>query len=89
MIKPCTGYTPEVGAKLFFEAAAGGVDIIKDDELIGGDREFIRLRIVLKPTWKQQEKLRKSKASLHYMLAILRMCIKIKRKCHESYQKRW
>lgn len=40
MIKPCTGYTPEVGAKLFFEAAAGGVDVIKDDELIGGNREF-------------------------------------------------
>ena len=43
MIKPCTGYTPEVGAKLFFEAAAGGVDVIKDDELIGGDREFNRI----------------------------------------------
>lgn len=43
MIKPCTGYTPEVGAKLFFEAAAGGVDIIKDDELIGGDRSFNKL----------------------------------------------
>ena len=40
MIKPCTGYTPEVGEKLFFEAAAGGVDIIKDDELIGGNRKF-------------------------------------------------
>lgn len=40
MIKPCTGYTPEVGAKLFFEAAVGGVDFIKDDELIGGDRVF-------------------------------------------------
>lgn len=43
MIKPCTGYTPEVGAKLFFEAAVGGVDIIKDDELIGGDRAFNKL----------------------------------------------
>lgn len=40
MIKPCTGYTPEVGAKLFYDAAVGGVDIIKDDELIGGDRAF-------------------------------------------------
>lgn len=40
MIKPCTGYTPDVGANLFFEAAAGGVDIIKDDELIGGNRSF-------------------------------------------------
>lgn len=43
MIKPCTGYTPEVGAKLFYEAAAGGVDIIKDDELIGGNRRFNKL----------------------------------------------
>lgn len=43
MIKPCTGYTPEVGAALFYEAALGGVDIIKDDELIGGDREFNKL----------------------------------------------
>lgn len=34
MIKPCTGYTPEVGAKLFARAARGGVDIVKDDELI-------------------------------------------------------
>ena len=40
MIKPCTGYSPEVGARLFYEAAVGGVDIIKDDELIGGDRAF-------------------------------------------------
>ena len=43
MIKPCTGYTPDVGAKLFYEAAVGGVDIIKDDELIGGDRSFNKL----------------------------------------------
>jgi len=34
MIKPCTGYTPEVGVRLFREAALGGCDIIKDDELL-------------------------------------------------------
>ena len=44
MIKPCTGYTPDVGAALFFEASAGGVDIIKDDELIGGNRSFNSLK---------------------------------------------
>ena len=44
MIKPCTGYTQEVGEKLFFEAAAGGVDIIKDDELIEVTPKSIRLR---------------------------------------------
>lgn len=34
MVKPCTGYTPDVGAKLFSRAVRGGVDIVKDDELI-------------------------------------------------------
>jgi 2,3-diketo-5-methylthiopentyl-1-phosphate enolase len=34
MIKPCTGLSPEETAKLAFESAVGGVDIIKDDELI-------------------------------------------------------
>ncbi len=34
MIKPKTGYTKEVGQRLFWEAAIGGVDIIKDDEMI-------------------------------------------------------
>ncbi|MFA5786220.1 MAG: RuBisCO large subunit C-terminal-like domain-containing protein, partial [Actinomycetota bacterium] len=34
MIKPCTGYSLEVGTELFREAALGGCDIIKDDELI-------------------------------------------------------
>lgn len=35
VIKPCTGISPEVGAELVYQAARGGVDIIKDDELIG------------------------------------------------------
>ncbi|MDY6916431.1 MAG: RuBisCO large subunit C-terminal-like domain-containing protein [Chloroflexota bacterium] len=34
MIKPCTGYPLEVGAELFRQAAMGGCDIIKDDELL-------------------------------------------------------
>lgn len=34
MIKPCTGFVPEIGADFFYEAAMGGVDIIKDDELL-------------------------------------------------------
>jgi len=33
MIKPCLGYTPAEGAKIFKEIASGGVDLIKDDEL--------------------------------------------------------
>jgi 2,3-diketo-5-methylthiopentyl-1-phosphate enolase len=34
MIKPCSGYPLEVGARLFREAAMGGCDVVKDDELI-------------------------------------------------------
>jgi 2,3-diketo-5-methylthiopentyl-1-phosphate enolase len=40
MIKPCTGFSPEVGAELFEQVAEGGVDIIKDDELLGGSPSF-------------------------------------------------
>jgi len=35
MIKPCTGFGPEVGAAFFAASARGGVDVIKDDELLG------------------------------------------------------
>lgn len=35
MIKPCTGLTPKEGAGIFYQAALGGIDIIKDDELLG------------------------------------------------------
>ena len=35
MIKPCTGITPEAGAKIFYDTALGGIDFIKDDELLG------------------------------------------------------
>lgn len=35
MIKPCLGLSPEEGAKIFYETALGGVDVIKDDELLG------------------------------------------------------
>ncbi len=34
MIKPCTGLNPKETAKYAYEAAVGGVDIIKDDELV-------------------------------------------------------
>jgi len=35
MIKPCTGYSPSVGADLLEQPARGGADLIKDDELLG------------------------------------------------------
>jgi len=34
MIKPCIGLNPKDTAALAFEAAVGGVDVIKDDELV-------------------------------------------------------
>jgi 2,3-diketo-5-methylthiopentyl-1-phosphate enolase len=34
MIKPCTGYPPEVGAEFLEAVARGGCDLIKDDELL-------------------------------------------------------
>ena len=40
MIKPNTGWTPEEGADLFYQAAKGGVDIIKDDELMPCNEDF-------------------------------------------------
>jgi 2,3-diketo-5-methylthiopentyl-1-phosphate enolase len=42
MIKPCTGYPPEVGVELFRSAAMGGCDIVKDDELLA-DASFNRV----------------------------------------------
>jgi 2,3-diketo-5-methylthiopentyl-1-phosphate enolase len=34
MIKPCIGIDPKVGAELFYRAALGGVDVVKDDEVL-------------------------------------------------------
>ena len=34
MIKPCIGISPEIGAELFYRAAVGGVDVVKDDEVL-------------------------------------------------------
>jgi len=35
MIKPCIGHTPAQGAELFYRSGLGGVDLIKDDEVLG------------------------------------------------------
>ncbi|MFC2159680.1 RuBisCO large subunit C-terminal-like domain-containing protein [Actinomycetota bacterium] len=42
MIKPCLGYTPDEGAKIFKEIASGGIDLIKDDELFA-DTSYSRI----------------------------------------------
>jgi 2,3-diketo-5-methylthiopentyl-1-phosphate enolase len=38
LLKPCSGYPLEVGVELFRQAALGGCDVIKDDELIANMR---------------------------------------------------
>lgn len=35
MIKPCIGFSPETGAEMFYQSGLGGVDLIKDDEVLG------------------------------------------------------
>jgi len=35
MVKPSTGITPQQGAELLYQAALGGTDIVKDDEVLG------------------------------------------------------
>jgi 2,3-diketo-5-methylthiopentyl-1-phosphate enolase len=35
VLKPCTGFPPEAAIPWFEDSAAGGTDIIKDDELLG------------------------------------------------------
>ncbi|HBT20854.1 MAG TPA: hypothetical protein DEA47_05795 [Peptococcaceae bacterium] len=47
MIKPCAGLTPEATAQLAYEAAVGGTDIIKDDELIA-DAAYSPLEVRVK-----------------------------------------
>lgn len=42
MIKPCTGYPPDIGADLLELSARGGCDLIKDDELLA-DPTFNRV----------------------------------------------
>lgn len=43
MIKPNIGWTPDEGADLFYKACKGGVDVIKDDELMLADSAFCPL----------------------------------------------
>jgi 2,3-diketo-5-methylthiopentyl-1-phosphate enolase len=38
MVKPCTGHTCDVAADLVYQAAVGGCDVVKDDELISNPR---------------------------------------------------
>lgn len=44
MIKPNIGWTPDEGTDLFYRACKGGVDVIKDDELMLADGPFCPLK---------------------------------------------
>ena len=44
MIKPNIGWTADEGADLFYHACKGGVDVIKDDELMLADGHFCPLK---------------------------------------------
>lgn len=44
MIKPNIGWTPDEGAELFYDAARGGVDVVKDDELLSADMPFCPMK---------------------------------------------
>ncbi len=46
IVKPSQGYAPETGASIFFEAARGGADIVKDEELLSDPAYCKRARRV-------------------------------------------
>ncbi len=56
MVKPSTGITPDQGAELLYQAALGGTDIIKDDEVMGNTE----LSPVLRRVERYMGKLRKA-----------------------------
>ena len=55
MTKPCTGIPPSVVAKLFYESTRGGVDIVKDDELLA-DPSYCDFKSRLKAVLEVQKK---------------------------------
>lgn len=58
MFKPCVGALPKSLGKMFWELGLGGIDIIKDDELLA-DPEFCTLEARLEECLKVNEKLKK------------------------------
>ncbi|MCB4756865.1 MAG: ribulose 1,5-bisphosphate carboxylase [Elusimicrobia bacterium] len=58
MFKPCVGALPKTLGKMFWELGLGGIDIIKDDELLA-DPEFCTLEARLEECLRVNEKLKK------------------------------
>lgn len=55
MIKPCVGIPPKTVAKLFYDLAVAGVDVVKDDELLA-DPKFCSFEDRLKECMGVEEK---------------------------------
>ena len=67
MIKPCTGLSPEKTAELAYQAAVGGVDIIKDDELVANPPHcplIERVKAVM-PAIQNADRIKGEKTYLH------------------------
>lgn len=64
MIKPSIGITPEQGAELLYQAAVGGTDIIKDDEVLSDPNISPidkRLDLYMKKLQKAESEVRENK----------------------------
>ena len=68
MIKPCSGWTAQWGADVFREIALGGVDIVKDDELIA-DAEYNRIEERI-PLFMEAEKQAFEETGEHTLYAV-------------------
>ncbi len=58
MYTPCVGATPQTLGKMFFEMALGGVEVVKDDELLA-DPQFCTVEARLEQSLKAKEKAQK------------------------------
>ena len=58
MYKPCVGASPKTLGRMFFEMALGGVDVVKDDELLA-DPQFCTVEARLDESLKAKERAQK------------------------------
>ncbi|HOW28425.1 MAG TPA: RuBisCO large subunit C-terminal-like domain-containing protein [Elusimicrobiota bacterium] len=58
MFKPCVGFLPKAAGKMFYEMGVGGVDIVKDDELLG-DPDFCPIEARVEECLKAMEKVKR------------------------------
>jgi 2,3-diketo-5-methylthiopentyl-1-phosphate enolase len=58
MYKPCVGASPKTLGKMFFEMALGGIDAVKDDELLA-DPKFCTVEARLEESLKAKERAKK------------------------------